>query len=165
MKTSLSGKILAVIIVITFICSVLFMCVSYFMIQRSVTTQMEGDGKTLVINMKRKIVKKNVTDLNQLQQIFQEIKEGSDGNIVYVSLSDGSSNVIVSDNSELAKTEKSGSADAVSSATSSGNVTEVITNQATMGQMIKTPSGEKVYNISTDFTNGKEISGALNIGI
>lgn len=163
MIKSLMNKILIVIILITFICSASFMWVSYFMIQKSVIAQMESDGKTLVLNTKREIISNNVSDLNQLQDIFKNIKDGSDGNIVYVSLSDESSNVIVSDNSKL--TQEAGGADATSSATESGDVAAVINNQETLGQILKLPSGEKVYNISTEFSNGKEITGALNIGI
>ncbi|WFR57895.1 HAMP domain-containing methyl-accepting chemotaxis protein [Anaerocolumna sp. AGMB13025] len=163
MIKSLMNKILIVIILITFICSASFMWVSYFMIQKSVIAQMESDGKTLVLNTKREIISNNVSDLNQLQDIFKNIKDGSDGNIVYVSLSDESSNVIVSDNSKL--TQDAGGADATSSATQSGDVAAVINNQETLGQILKLPSGEKVYNISTEFSNGKEITGALNIGI
>lgn len=163
MIKSLMNKILIVIILITFICSASFMWVSYFMIQKSVIAQMESDGKTLVLNTKREIISNNVSDLNQLQDIFKNIKDGSDGNIVYVSLSDESSNVIVSDNSKL--TQEADGADATSSATESGDVAAVINNQETLGQILKLPSGEKVYNISTEFSNGKEITGALNIGI
>lgn len=163
MLKSLMKKILVVIIMITFICSASLMGVSYYMIQKSVISQMQSDGKTLIANMKREIINNNVSELRQLQEIFREIKEGSDGNIVYVSLSDESSAVIVSDSSEPVQQE--GGTDAVSSATQSGDVSDVINNQETMGQILEIPSGEKVYNVSTDITNGNEISGALNIGI
>ena len=163
MHKSLMRKILAAMIIITFICSVLFMGVSYYMLQKSVISQMQSDGKTLIANLKREIINNNVSELNQLQGIFKDIKEGSDGNIVYVSLSDENSAVIVSDNSQPEKTE--GGADAVSSATQTGDVSKVISNQETLGQILKLPTGEKVYNVSTDITNGAEITGALNIGI
>ncbi len=163
MHKSLMRKILAAMIIITFICSVLFMGVSYYMLQKSVISQMQSDGKTLIANLKREIINNNVTELNQLQGIFKDIKEGSDGNIVYVSLSDENSAVIVSDNSQPEQPE--GGLDAVSSATQTGDVSEVINNQETLGQILKLPSGEKVYNVSTDISNGAVITGALNIGI
>jgi methyl-accepting chemotaxis protein len=124
---------------------------------------MQSDGKTLIANLKREMINNNVSDLNQLQGIFKDIKDGSDGNIVYVSLSDESSSVLVSDSSVPVQQE--GGADIVSSATQSGDVSEVISNQETIGHILKIPSGEKVYNVSTDITNGNVISGALNIGI
>lgn len=163
MHKSLMRKVLAAMIIITFICSVLFMGVSYYMLQKSVISQMQSDGKTLIANLKREIINNNVSELNQLQGIFKDIKEGSDGNIVYVSLSDENSAVIVSDNSQPEKAE--GGADAVSSATQTGDVSKVISNQETLGQILKLPTGEKVYNVSTDISNGAEITGALNIGI
>jgi methyl-accepting chemotaxis protein len=124
---------------------------------------MESDGATLVINIKREIIKNQVSGLKDLQTIFKEIKEESTGNIVYISLSDENSTVIVSDNSELS--EGDNKTDAVSSATSQGDVAEVVSQQKTMGKILTIASGEKVYNVSTGFTYNEELSGALNLGI
>jgi HAMP domain-containing protein len=137
--------------------------VSYYEIQKSVTSQMKSDGTTLVLNIKRQIIENNVSDLKELQDIFIKIKQESNENITYVSFSDKSSNVIVSD-SEL-KAESGSKVDSVSSATSTGDVSKVVSEQKTIGHILTTSTGEKVYNISTDFSFQSEEAGALNIGI
>jgi methyl-accepting chemotaxis protein len=161
MLKSLTRKMLSSVILLVVVCTTSFTLLSYYEIQRSITSQMKSDGTTLIHYVKREIIKDNVSDLNALQQIFQEIKQESDGNIVYVSFSDANSNIIVSDSSELATTE--GSTDAVSSATAQGDVTEVIESQETKGQILEV-SGRKAYNVSTTFTIGDQ-EGALNLGI
>ncbi len=163
MFKSLSSRILAVIILLIALCCASLIGVSYYVIQLSVTNQMKSDGSTLIQNLKREIKDKHVTSLSALQEIFMEIKDESNGNIVYVSLSDENAQVIVSD--EILATSGDDSADAISSATSEGNVSEVLEQQTTIGQIITTATGEKVYNVSTDFVMSEQISGALNLGI
>jgi methyl-accepting chemotaxis protein len=124
---------------------------------------MKSDGTTLIHNIKREIKEEQVSSLVTLQEIFKKLQEESNGNIVYVSLSDQNAQVIVS-NEILADPATSG-ADAVSSATSEGDVTEVLEQQTTMGQIITIANGEKVYNVSTDFALSEQISGALNLGL
>jgi methyl-accepting chemotaxis protein len=163
MLNSLTKKFLTVIISLIIISAASFTGVSYYMIQSSVTRQMKNDGTTLIANIKREIAKNNISDLTQLQLIFQEIKDQSNGNIVYVSLSDENANIIVSDNS--ATSDKAGDADASSGATSEGNVSEVVQQQETIGQILTVADGEKAYNISTNFQLSGDSNGALNIGI
>lgn len=131
------------------------------------TSQMKSDGTTLVTNIKREIISNKLLDKKELQKVFQTIMEEGDGNLIYVSLYDAQGNLIVSDNSQIAG-GSAGENDAVASASltkSSMDLTTVVAKQETTGQILKTPSGEKVYNISTDFTYNQELSGALNLGI
>ncbi len=162
MFKSLTSRMLAVIILLIALCCTSLIGVSYYVIRTSVTNQMKSDGSTLIQNIKREIKKEHVTSLSALQEIFKTIKEESDGNLVYVSLSDENAQVIVS-NDVLANAEEE--TDAMSSATSEGDVTAVLEHQTTMGQIISTATGEKVYNVSTDFVLSEQISGALNLGI
>jgi methyl-accepting chemotaxis protein len=165
MFKSLTSRVLAVIILLIAICSASLMGVSYYETYQSVTSQMKSDGTTLIVNVKREITEDKITSLAELQDTFKKIKEDSDGNIVYVSLSDENANVIVSDNNVLADSEASGEVDAVSSATSQGDVSEVVSQQTTIGQIVEIASGEKVYNVSTDISLSEELTGALNLGI
>lgn len=163
MRKSLTIKIVAIIVLLISVCCSALTAISYFEIKRAVTNQMKSDGSTLVVNVKRELIKNQVSDLASLQKIFQEIKAESNNNIIYVSLSDEYANILVSDNSELASGE--GSTDAVSSATSEGDVMEVISQQSTIGEILKTSDGSKVYNVSTEFSMNEEIAGSLNVGI
>ncbi len=163
MFQSLTKRMLAVIIILIALCCASLIGVSYYVIQMSVTNQMKSDGSTLIQNIKREIKEEQVNNLSTLQEIFKKIKEESNGNIVYVSLSDENAQVIVSD--EILADQGANGADAVSSATSEGDVTEVLEQQTTMGQIITTATGEKVYNVSTEFILSEQISGALNLGI
>lgn len=164
---SLTGKILAVLLSLIAVCAVSFALVSYAEIQRSMTSQMKSDGTTLVANIKREIVKDELLNLEELQQVFQTIKQDSGGNIVYVSLADTGGQVIVSDSS-LRTEGEAGAADAVSSASTANtgsDLSAVVERQETQGRILETAGGEKVYNISTDFTYSPELSGALNVGL
>lgn len=167
MLRSLTGRILAIIISLITVCAVSFTVVSYYEIQRSVTGQMKSDGTTLVTNIKRDIIKDQISKPADLQKIFQTIKQESEGNISYISLSDVNSQVIVSDNSVAQQNGNGSSTDATASASTSkgGDVSDVVQKQQTKGSILKTSTGEKVYNISTDFTYNKELTGALNVGI
>jgi methyl-accepting chemotaxis protein len=144
------------------VCTIAFTLVSYYFIERSVIDQMKNDGRTLIITVKREIIKNNLSDLKDMQMLFKEIKEASDGNINYISLSGSDSKVLVSDNSEV--TDNEGKVDAVSSASLSGEVDKVINKQEIIGQMIEQVDGSSVYNISADIEYNGEQS-ALNIGI
>ncbi|UMV49948.1 hypothetical protein LMZ02_11575 [Paenibacillus macerans] len=95
------------------VCAVSFALVSHTEIQRSMTSQMKSDGTTLVANIKREIVKDELLNLQELQQVFQTIQQDSGGNIVYISLADAKGQVIVSDSS-LRKEGEGAVADAVS---------------------------------------------------
>ncbi|MEG6588371.1 methyl-accepting chemotaxis protein [Paenibacillus barengoltzii] len=158
---------LGMIVLLMTICAVSFTLVAYYEVQRSMTSQMKSDGTTLVTNIKREIISNKLLDKKELQKVFQTIMEEGDGNLIYVSLYDAQGNLIVSDNSQIAG-GSAGENDAVASASltkSSMDLTTVVAKQETTGQILKTPSGEKVYNISTDFTYNQELSGALNLGI
>ncbi len=163
MYKSLTKRMLAVIILLIALCCASLIGVSYYVIQLSVTNQMKSDGTTLIQNIKREIKEEQVTSLATLQEIFGKLKDESNGNLEYVSLSDKNAQVIVSN--DILVDSTSAGADAVSSATSEGDVSEVLEQQTTMGQIITTANGEKVYNVSTDFALSEQISGALNLGI
>ncbi len=165
MFKSLTRKVLALIIILIFICSVSFVAISYVQIQNSVTNQMKNDGSTLIINVKREIIEKHLTGTKGLQELFKNIKEESKGNIEYMSLSDDKANILVSDSSENVKDSDIGNVDATSSASTEGDVAKVVTNQTTMGEILELAGGVKVYNVSTQIKLGDEFSGALNIGI
>ncbi|GGA19711.1 methyl-accepting chemotaxis protein [Paenibacillus physcomitrellae] len=171
MFRSLIGKILALITVVVAVCTAAFAGVSYFELQRSVTTQMENDGATLITIIKREIVTRNVTNLSELQQIFQTIKEQSEGNLVYISLSDRESNLLVSDASKWNKSGAELDAESAASvkgnqpAAAGGNQPKEANGEKTTGRMLSMPDGERVYNVSTDFIYNDNLSGALNIGL
>ncbi|WP_435920948.1 methyl-accepting chemotaxis protein [Paenibacillus sp. DYY-L-2] len=165
MHNSLKGKILRLITVLIAACAISFTALSYFEIQRSVTSQMKSDGTTLVSNIKRDIINNEIVDLQAMQNIFKTIKEDSNGNIVYISLSDTESNLIVSDNHMLEQLGDDAKNDATSAASASGDVSKVVERQETVGTLLETAEGQKVYNVSTDFTYNAELSGVLNVGI
>lgn len=162
MGKTLTGKIVLIFVILIVVITIAFTAVSCHEIQNSVTNQMKNDGTTLVMFLKSQIQKNHITSLEELQKIFAEIKQGSDNSIEYISFSDHNYQIIASDN--FISTEDSGT-DAISSATSQGSVSEVVTDKVTRGDIIDTASGDKVYNISTDFNLTEQLTGALNIGL
>lgn len=137
------------------------MALSFYMIQRAVTVQMKNDGQTLITTIKRELIKNNVTELTGMQEIFKEIKEASNGNISYVSLSDANSSVFLTDDKVFGQT---GEVDGVSSATVGGDKVPPVSKEEVSGNILKMPDGTKVYNITTGFQYNGE-SGYLNLGI
>ncbi|WP_018751112.1 methyl-accepting chemotaxis protein [Paenibacillus sanguinis] len=164
---SLTTKLLALIVLLMAVCAVSFTLVSYYEVQRSMTSQMKSDGTTLVTNIKREIAGNEIAGLEGLQQIFQTIQTESAGNIVYVSLSDASGQLMVSNDSRVEQEsgEQTDATASASAASTEADLSAVITGQEIQGSILETASGEKVYNISTEFTYNEELSGALNVGI
>ncbi len=162
MKKSLTGKFILIFVILIIVITAAFTFVSYQEIQTSVTNQMKNDGSTLVLFLKSQIQKNNISSLEELHNIFGEIKQGSDGSIEYISFSDNNYNIIASD--DFVSIEEGGT-DAVSSATSQGSVSEVVTDKVTRGDIIQAASGDNVYNVSTEFTLTEQLTGALNIGL
>jgi methyl-accepting chemotaxis protein len=167
MKLTFTGKILSMVIVLVSICSISFSAMAYYMMQQSVVNQMKMDGTTLILNIKGSMMNNDLTNQKDLQQYFLLVKEESQGNLVYVSLSDENSNIIVSDSSEIHEDNAGAEVDAVTSATTTddGKLLQSIEDHETIGQMLVTPEGEQVYNISTSFEKTESVSGVLNIGI
>lgn len=167
MKLNFTGKILAMVIVLVTVCSISFSALAYYMMQYSVINQMKMDGTTLILNIKGSMMNDDLNSPKDLQQYFSLIKEESQGNLVYISMSDENANILVSDSSEIKEEAAGGEVDAVTSATTSdeGNLLKEVEAQETVGQMLTTPEGEKVYNISTGFQKSDSLSGVLNIGI
>ncbi|WP_068787214.1 methyl-accepting chemotaxis protein [Paenibacillus phocaensis] len=165
---SLTGKLVGLIVLLISLCAVSFTLISYYEVQRSMTSQMKSDGTTLVTNIKREIVSSELMDISQLQKAFQTIKEEGEGNIVYISLSDAQGNLIVADDSQLGEDSQKEATDATASASVAAtnlDLSTVIANQETQGSILETAGGERVYNVSTDFAYSQELSGALNVGI
>ncbi len=164
MFKSLTSKVLTLIIALIALCSISLIGVSYYEIYQSTTQQMKHDGTALIKTIKMDILKEEIADIKQLHEEFKVIASVSEGNLEYISLSDEKGTILVSDEILIEQGSES-AADAISSATSQGDVQKVMTTQQTMGQIITTAEGTKVYNISTDITINDELFGALNIGI
>ncbi|MCX7920631.1 MAG: methyl-accepting chemotaxis protein [Clostridia bacterium] len=176
MFNTLMKKILSAMLLLTSICTILFSVVSYYEVQKSVMSQMKNDGATLVTSIRREIKKYEIRDLNQIQDVFQEVKNESDGNIVYISLSDSNGKILISDSNKAPKEmgnigapegERSGESnvDAVSAATKGENATAAVSKIKISGQVLTTSSGEAVYSVSAPFAYNTSLTGTLNIGI
>jgi len=170
MFNSQKKKILATIIFLTSLCTITFLIISYFGVQRAVISQMEFDGTTLVGTVSREIKGYSLDEIDKITEIITNVKKEGNGNISYVSLVDTNMNMIVSSDDAATSTKKTettekSSADAVSSATEQGNVDEVVKEAKTAGFIFKAPDGQKVYNVSAPFYENSKLVGTLNIGI
>jgi len=97
---SLTKKMLGTVILISAICTVSFSVTIFYVLEGAVTRQMESDGRALVTSIKRQIVSNNITDTNEIREIFKELKEQSKGNIIYMSITDDKQNILVSSDDE-----------------------------------------------------------------
>jgi methyl-accepting chemotaxis protein len=112
--------------------------------------QMQNDGLTLIKTIKREIESYDISNLNEVQKIFFDVKEKSAGGIIYISMSDNNGNLLVSDESVLT--------DAVSSATES----EVTSESSSSSEPLLVQVESDVFNISEPLTSSENV---LNIGL
>ncbi|MGV8984331.1 methyl-accepting chemotaxis protein [Clostridium sp.] len=172
MLNSQKKKILATIIFLTSLCTITFVIISYFAVQRAVISQMENDGTTLVGTVSREIKSYKLDQTEEIKAIILDVKKEGKGNISYVSLVDTNMKMIVSSDdvkSSVVKAEdpavvKPGT-DTVSAATTEGNVSTVVKEEKTAGFIFKAPDGQKVYNVAAPFYEGSKLVGTINIGI
>lgn len=148
-KTHFSTKIVTLIFTISVLIIIVFSFFSYYMIKNSVMAQMQNDGTTLINTLKREVESYNIDNLSDMQLIFQEVKEKSAGSIVYISMSDATGQILLSD--EMVYT------DTTSSATESS---EPASNSE--GEAIYLKISNDVFNITEPLSKNDN---SLNIGL
>ncbi len=168
MFKSLKTKILAAMVLLTSICTLAFIGVSFYTTATAVTSQMKSDGANLVTIINRELAKHDLKDTNTITTILKEIKEQSNDNINYVSLADTNLKIIASSDSDFTASNetKDDNTDAVSSASLEQNseVANIKEGKST-GYIFVTEHGEKVYNVSTPFYEGDKVVGTISVGI
>lgn len=176
MLNSQKKKLLATIIFLTSLCTIAFVVISYFNLQRAVISQMENDGTTLVGTVSREIKRYRLVQADEIVAIIKDVKKEGKGNIAYVSIVDTNMKMIVSsddvsagpvkkDVNVVVEQKPSQTSDTVSSATTQGDVTSVVKEEKTAGFIFKAPDGQKVYNVSAPFYEDAKLIGTINIGI
>ena len=167
MFKSLTFRIVLTMVLLVTVCSMVFLFLASYELRLSVEAQMEHDGRTLVSILRREIGKYNISDLEEIQAVFREMKEESGNNLVYISLSDTNSQILVSDSGTIKKEDNASAheADTVSSATHDTQATASLKEDEIAGIRLKTPEGISVYNLSAPVVSDSEIVGVLNIGI
>lgn len=176
MFNSQKKKILATIIFLTSLCTITFAIISYFNIQSAVISQMENDGTTLIGTVSREIKRYKLVETEEITAIIKDVKKEGKGNISYVSLVDTNMKMLISSDdveSGLVKKEEntatvnkpSEGSEAVSSATTQGDVNAVVKEEKVAGFIFKAPDGQKVYNVSAPFYEDSKLVGTINIGI
>ncbi|MBZ9689110.1 methyl-accepting chemotaxis protein [Clostridium estertheticum] len=176
MFNSQKKKILATIIFLTSLCTITFVIISYFAVQRAVISQMENDGTTLVGTVSSEIKQYKLVEKAEITAIIKDVKKEGKGNISYVSLVDTNMKMLISsddvdptavkkEESTAAVQKPSTGSDTVSSATTQGDVKSVVKEEKTAGFIFKAPDGQKVYNVSAPFYEDSKLVGTINIGI
>lgn len=113
--------------------------------------QMQNDGLTLIKTIKRELENYDVSNLNEIQLIFSEVKEKSEGSIIYISLSNLAGELVVSDEAVLI--------DAASSASETEDATEATSSG---DEPVLVQVSNDVFNISEPLSNGEYV---LNVGL
>lgn len=161
-SNSFSRKVIGLVIFLVSLCMILVMGFSSFVIRKTVTNQMKNDGTTLINTLKREISSYNIGDLNHIYNVFSQVQKSSDGNIIYISLSDSNSQILVSDKG----VQDSNGSNAVSGASgTSKEASGSLSTEETAGKMLKTSDNKNVYNISTPIEYNSKVVGTLNIGL
>ncbi|MEA4847037.1 MAG: methyl-accepting chemotaxis protein [Clostridiaceae bacterium] len=176
MFNSLFKKILITFAGIVLMSSFLFAGIAIYEVRETAMGQMENDGRAMAAFIRQELLDRKVTDLNRISEQFSGLKQASNGNLLYISLSDSRSNVVASSDYGTA-----GETDAITGATASGDNSEDSTSSvpeskpaedgidalssATTAIVSKTDKGEAVLNVSIPFEADFMEAGSLNVGI
>lgn len=150
-----STKVIAMLLIFSLAIILSFSYFSYWMIKDSVMKQMQNDGLTLIKTIKREMENYDVSNLNEIQAIFSEVKAKSEGSIVYISMSNQAGELVVTDESVVVDASSSATTAETGEATSSE-----ATNAATEPVLVQVSN--EVYNISEPLLNDAYV---LNIGL
>lgn len=148
-KKSFSTQIIALLLFFSVSIILVFSIFSYWMISSSVRNQMQNDGLTLIKTLRREVESYDIKNLDAIQKIFYDVKDKSAGGIEYISLSDESGVLMVSDSAVYSDTDTSASETTESVSSSDGEVLLVQVN-------------ENVFNISEKLSNNQN---ELNLGL
>lgn len=168
MFKSLKQKLIVTFIILTSICTLTFMGVSYYDVQKAAISQMKNDGNTLISTISREITRYKINNLEDIHNLFSEVKKESDGSISYISLVDTNMKMLASDDkSQVSSADTSTSATENNSISTKDkdSITGVTKDGETTGFILKIPTGEQVYNVATPFYEGDKLVGTINIGI
>lgn len=111
--------------------------------------QMQNDGSTLINTLKREVESYNIDNLTDMQLIFKEVKEKSYGSIVYISMSDATGQLLLSD--EMIYTDTTSSATESSEAVSGSD-----------GEALYLKVSKDVFNITEPLSSSEN---SLNLGL
>ncbi len=176
MFNSLFKKILITFAGIVLVSSALFAGIAIYEVKATVMWQMENDGRAMAAFIRQELLDRKISDLNRISDQFSGLIQASNGNLLYISLSDSQLNVVASSNYRAA-----GETDAATGATASGsNGSDAISaatiakpeeggidalTSATTAIVSKTTTGEPVLNVSIPFEADFMEAGNVNVGI
>ena len=150
MKT-FSGKITLILFTFSIIIILILSTISFVMIKNSVMNQMMEDGKTLIKTIRYEIESNDISNLNEIQSIFKAVKDRSEGSISYISLSDSSGQLVVTDEQVVV--------DAISS---SSQTEEATTQSASSAEPVLLQVSKDIFNVTEPLSDNQYL---LNIGI
>ncbi len=176
MFNSLFKKILSIFTGIVLVSSFLFTGIAIYEVRETVMQQMENDGRAMAAFIRQELLERKLTDLNRISEQFFGLKQASNGNLLYISLSDSRYNVVASSDYGSA-----GGTDAIPGATASGDTSPEATSSATGTKPAKggidaltsatnaivsrTDKGVPVLNVSIPFEADFMGAGSVNVGI
>lgn len=176
MFNSLFKKILSIFTGIVLISSFLFTGIAIYEVRETVMQQMENDGRAMAAFIRQELLERKLTDLNRISEQFFGLKQASNGNLLYISLSDSRYNVVASSDYGSAS-----GTDAITGATASGDTSPEATSSATGTKPAKggidaltsattaivsrTDKGVPVLNVSIPFEADFMEAGSVNVGI
>lgn len=148
-KKSFSTQIIALLLFFSVAIILVFSIFSYWMIRSSVRNQMQNDGLTLIKTLRREVESYDIKNLDAIQKIFYDVKDKSAGGIEYISLSDGTGTLMVSDAAVYSDTN-----------TSASETTENVSSSD--GEALLVQVDDNVFNISEKLSNNES---ELNLGL
>ncbi|MCY6957745.1 methyl-accepting chemotaxis protein [Clostridium brassicae] len=154
MKT-VKGKILINFLIISLVTILCVGGICAAEIFKIVTNQMKNDGSTIVNMVERDISEHDLTELNKINTILEDIKNKSVKNIAYLSLTDKNHKIVASDNKNVIGEKIK----------NSSYIDKVIKEKKEDGLITKNIDGRRVYNVSVPFYKNEEVVGTVNIGI
>lgn len=161
MKSKLLRKMLFAVLLIIAVCSASFSILSYNELTHALHNQLRSDGISLVRTIKRELYSHNVTDITRIHEIFKEVVEHAEGNILFVSITDENLNVLAS-NSYLPGVTQ---IDSMSKVAAETERSLDFTNQNPRTYEVNMNNGLDMYTISGDFVYEDGKTGSVNLGL
>lgn len=182
MFNTLFKKILIAFVSVVLLSSILFTGITIYQVQKTVTWQMENDGRAMAAFIRQDILNRDVTDIDEISNHFNELKKASNGNLHYISITDSQLNLIASSDEGVSENvdgisgatssdsdiqNEGDSVDGVSAATAVkyGDVEIDGMTSASISFVTESNTGEEVLNVSIPFKADFLESGNVNVGI
>lgn len=152
--STFKAKILTNFLLISVLSMVLVGSISVVEIFRLAESQMKKDGTVIVSLIERTISEYQLTNPDKLNNVLEMIKNKSNNDIAYISLTDKNYQVLASNDKDIIGKQL----------TNTSYLDQAMKEETEVGVIIKDINNKKVYDISVPFYDNDQVIGTVNVG-